>query len=309
MSPTLSIIVPMYNESAVIRLFYERVTAAVAPMGVAYELLFVDDGSADDTFEQIRTIANADQHVAALRFSRNFGHQAALFAGMSRAAGEFILMMDGDLQHPPELIPELWQQAQHGFDIVYTIRETSEGAGWFKQFTSRAFYALFSYLTDVRLEPNTADFRLISRNVCNTITAMDERDVFLRGVFAWVGFRQKGIPYHAHERAKGVSKYTLKKMFNLSVNGITSFSTVPIRLSLILCAFSLSVAASYSLYALYAKFIAHQTVPGWTSLLILLSLFCSGIYVMLGILGEYIAKIHLETKKRPRFIIERAIRK
>lgn len=158
MSPTLSIIVPMYNESAVIRLFYERVTAAVAPMGVSYELLFVDDGSADDTFEQIHAIADADPHVAALRFSRNFGHQAALFAGMSRAAGEFILMMDGDLQHPPELIPELWQQAQNGFDIVYTIRETSEGAGWFKQFTSRAFYALFSYLTDVRLDPEHGGF-------------------------------------------------------------------------------------------------------------------------------------------------------
>ncbi len=303
----LSIVVPVYNEYDVLDLFYQELTQVVKTMGIRYEILFVDDGSSDGTIEQIRKLADHDSHVNGIQLSRNFGHQMALFAGLSEAAGTYVLMMDGDLQHPPALLPKLWNHAQAGYDIVFTVRNADENIGWFKKLSSKAFYTVFSYLTDVKLKPNTADFRLISRKVCDEIRKMDERDLFLRGIFSWVGFTQKNVPYSAPERVKGTSKYNVKKMFNLSISGITSFSTVPIRLSLVLCAFSLFVAFLYSVYALYAKFVLHQVVQGWTSLLILMSIFFSGLYIILGIIGEYIAKIHIETKKRPRYIVAQRI--
>jgi glycosyltransferase involved in cell wall biosynthesis len=305
----LSVVVPVYNEVEVFDLFYKALTEVVSQMGISYEVIFVDDGSNDDTFKKIRDISEHDSHVTGVKFSRNFGHQMALFAGLSESNGAYLLMMDGDLQHPPELIPELWKYAQSGVDIVYTVRIPEENIGWFKKYSAKVFYAMFSYLTDVKLEENTADFRIISRKVCDEIIQMDERDLFLRGIFAWVGFPQKRVEYKANKRVKGESKYSFKKMFNLSISGITSFSTVPIRLSLLLCLFSLFVAFLYSAYALYSKFILEQAVQGWTSLLILMSLFFSGIFIILGIIGEYIAKIHIETKKRPRYIIEKIVRK
>jgi glycosyltransferase involved in cell wall biosynthesis len=303
----LSVVVPVYNEVEVLDLFYQVLTEVICQMSISYEVILVDDGSRDGTFEKIRNISEHDPHVIGVKLSRNFGHQMALFAGLSHAHGDYVLMMDGDLQHPPELIPELWQYAQSGIDIVYTIRTPEENLGWFKKYSAKLFYTLFSYLTDVKLEENAADFRLISRKVCDEIVRMDERDLFLRGIFAWVGFSQQKVEYKANKRAKGESKYNLKKMFNLSVSGITSFSTVPLRLSLLLCGFSLGVAFLYSGYALYSKFILQQAVQGWTSLLILMSLFFSGIFIILGIIGEYIAKIHIETKKRPRYIVEKLV--
>lgn len=303
----LSIIVPVYNEIEVIELFYKELTKVISAMDINYEILFVDDGSLDGTFEKISQLSEHNDHINEIKFSRNFGHQMALFAGLSEAIGSYILMMDGDLQHPPELIPELWKHALAGYDIVFTVRKADESIGWFKKFSSKVFYKIFSYLTNVKLEKNTADFRLISRKVCDEIRKMDERDLFLRGIFSWVGFTQKKVEYTASERVGGTSKYNLKKMFNLSISGITSFSTVPIRISLLLCAFSLFVAFSYSVYALYVKFVLNEAVQGWTSLLILMSIFFSGLYIILGIIGEYIAKIHIETKKRPRYIIEKRL--
>ncbi len=305
----LSIVIPVYNEIDVIELFYKELAEVISTMGIRYEVLFVDDGSSDGTFEKISQLSKHNAHVVGIKLSRNFGHQMALFAGLSEAKGDYVLMMDGDLQHPPELIPELWKKAIDGYDTVFTIRKAEEGLGWFKKYSSKTFYKIFSYLTDVTLEQNTADFRIISRKVCDEIRKMDERDIFLRGMFSWIGFSQSRVEYAAHERPRGTSKYNLKKMFNLSVSGITSFSTVPIRISLLLCGVSLCVAFSYSMYALYVKFILGKAVQGWTSLLILMSLFFSGLYIILGIIGEYIAKIHIETKKRPRYIIEKIVKK
>jgi len=305
----LSIVVPVYNEIEIIELFYKKLTKVISKMEIKYEIIFIDDGSRDGTFEKIHQISKADVHVTGIKLSRNFGHQMALFAGLAESNGAYILMMDGDLQHPPELIPELWKYAVSGIDIVYTIRKAEKGVGWFKRYSSGIFYRIFSYLTDVKLEQNTADFRIISRKVCDEIVKMDERDLFLRGIFSWVGFTQKGMKYTAHKRIKGEPKYNIKKMLNLSISGITSFSTVPIRLSLLLCGFSLFVAVSYSVYAVYVKLILGKAVQGWASLLILLSLFFSGIFIILGIIGEYIAKIHIEVKKRPRYIIERVVAK
>ncbi len=302
----LSIVVPVYNESDMIEAFHRKVTDVMTAMSLSYQIVFVDDGSSDDTVAKIEALARQDAHVSGVKFSRNFGKDMALLAGLSQATGEYMLMIDGDLQHPPDLIPELWQHAQTA-DIVYTVRTEDRGVGLFKKYSSKIFYRLFSYLADATLEQGTTDFKIISRKVRDTITAMDERDLFLRGMFSWIGFTSTRVEFMPIERPQGSSKYNLRRLLNLSISGITSFSTVPIRLSLLLCAFSLCVAFLYSVYALYSKYILLQAVSGWTSLLILLSLFCSGIYVMLGIIGEYIAKIHIETKKRPRFIIDRVI--
>ena len=303
----LSIVVPVYNESDMIEAFHRKVTEVMTAMALAYEIVFVDDGSSDDTVAKIEALARQDAHVSGVKFSRNFGKDMALLAGLSHARGEYMLMIDGDLQHPPDLIPELWRHAQTA-DIVYTVRTEDRGVGLFKKYSSKLFYRLFSYLADATLEQGTTDFKIISRKVRDAITSMDERDLFLRGMFSWIGFASTRVEFMPIARPQGGSKYNLRRLLNLSISGITSFSTVPIRLSLLLCAFSLCVAFLYSVYALYSKYILLQAVSGWTSLLILMSLFCSGIYIMLGIIGEYIAKIHIETKKRPRFIIDRIIK-
>jgi glycosyltransferase involved in cell wall biosynthesis len=303
----LSVVVPVYNEGEVLDLFYQALTQVVSYMNISYEVIFVDDGSRDGTFEKIRSVADRDLHVIGIKFSRNFGKDMALLAGLAEAHGDYMLMIDGDLQHPPELIPELWKHAVAGSDMIYTIRHAEAGRGWFQKVSSNLFNRAFSYLADIALEPNITDFRLISRKVCQEIIKMDERDLFLRGMFSWVGFTQQRVEYTARQRPKGTSKYNFRKLLNLSVSGITSFSTVPIRLSLLLCLFSLGVAFLYSGYALYSKFILKQAVQGWTSLLILMSLFFSGIFIILGMIGEYIAKIHIETKKRPRYIVEKIV--
>ena len=303
----LSIVVPVYNEADMIDAFHRKVTEVMAAMSLSHEIVFVDDGSSDETVAKIEALAQRDPHVSGVKFSRNFGKDMALFAGLSQANGDYMLMIDGDLQHPPDLIPDLWRHAQTA-DIVYTVRTEDLGVGLFKKYSSKLFYRLFSYLADAKLEQGTTDFKIISRKVRDAITAMDERDLFLRGMFSWIGFTSTRVEFMPIARPQGSSKYNLRRLLNLSISGITSFSTVPIRLSLLLCAFSLCVAFLYSVYALYSKYVLLQAVSGWTSLLILMSLFCSGIYVMLGIIGEYIAKIHIETKKRPRFIIDRVIR-
>lgn len=303
----LSIVVPVYNEADMIDAFHRKVTEVMAAMSLSHEIVFVDDGSSDETVAKIEALAQRDAHVCGVKFSRNFGKDMALLAGLSQANGDYMLMIDGDLQHPPDLIPDLWRHAQTA-DIVYTVRTEDRGVGLFKKYSSKLFYRLFSYLADAKLEQGTTDFKIISRKVRDAITAMDERDLFLRGMFSWIGFTSTRVEFTPIARPQGSSKYNLRRLLNLSISGITSFSTVPIRLSLLLCAFSLCVAFLYSVYALYSKYVLLQAVSGWTSLLILMSLFCSGIYVMLGIIGEYIAKIHIETKKRPHFIIDRVIR-
>lgn len=301
----LSIVVPMYNEFEMVEFFYQRLQAVVSKIGIGYEIIFVDDGSTDGTFKKISKIANTDVHVTGLKLSRNFGHQMALMAGLSETAGEYVLMMDSDLQHPPELIPELWKYANSGFDIVYTIRKDEEAIGGFKKFSSSLFYRIFSALSDIKLDPHTADFRIISRKVCEDILNMDERDIFLRGIFSWVGYTQKAVEYIAPERLKGQSKYNLKKMLRLAVSGLTSFSILPLLfISLFCCLCSLGVAFSYSAYALYVKIFTTTVVPGWTSLIILMSLYFSATFIILATIGLYIAKIHTESKKRPRYLIK-----
>ncbi|MEW6535554.1 MAG: glycosyltransferase family 2 protein [Candidatus Auribacterota bacterium] len=298
---TVSIVVPMFNEADGIKHFYAVLKKELDRLKCVHEIIFVDDGSIDDSFEKVRQIAASDASVKGIQFSRNFGHQMALFAGLKMAAGDYIIMMDADLQHPPRLIPELIQHAQAGYDIVYTIRKDDE-TGFLKKSTSSLFYAVFNFLSGLKI-CNTADFRLITRKVCDTITSLDERDIFLRGLFCWIGFRQTGIEYKPDKRKYGTTKYTFKKMLRFALIGITSFSIKPIRLSLFLCIAAIMIAVFYSGYALYVKLVLDSAIQGWTSILILNSLFFAGVFMLLGIIGEYIGKIHMETKKRPLYII------
>ncbi|MFC1809763.1 glycosyltransferase family 2 protein [Candidatus Omnitrophota bacterium] len=302
----LSVIVPVYDEADVIDDFCVALTKVLSGMNVSYEVIFVDDGSSDGTFTRITDLSQKNKHISGIRFSRNFGHQMALFAGMCEAKGNYVLMMDGDMQHPSTMIPKLYDEIKQGHDMVCTVRKDRD-IGIFKKLTAKLFYSLFSYLAEVDLKHNAADFRIISRKVCDEITKIDERDLFLRGMFSWIGFDQKQLEYEAEKRSKGNSKYSLSKMVRFSLSGITGFSVVPIRLSLIFCICSLGLGVLYSVYALYIKLILREAIQGWTSLIILMSLFFSGVFVMLGIIGEYIAKIHMESKKRPRYIVTEKI--
>lgn len=306
-APGLSIVIPMFNEEEVAASFYQRLQGAVAPLDLDYEIVFVDDGSGDATFEVLADLARRDARVRVIGLSRNFGHQAALLAGLEKASGDYIVMLDGDGQHPPELIPEMMAAARQGYDIVYTLRQGAQGNP-FKNLTGRLFYGLFSILSEVPLHPNSADFRLISRRVREVVVSLEERDLFLRGIFAWVGFPSKAIEYNVGPRMAGTSGYSLRRMLTLSGSGITSFSSAPIRIaSLALVGLALVAATGYSLYALYVKFILKVAVPGWTSLLILISAYFSGTFILLGIIGEYLARLHGEAKRRPHFIVSREV--
>jgi len=304
----LSVILPVFNEYEVIELFFKTLKLEIDKTGMRCEIIFVDDGSTDESFTEIKKIINKYPCYSfkAIQFSRNFGHQMALFAGIKESEGDYIIMMDTDLQHPPYIIHELLRYALDGYDVVSTIREENPKVGFLKKITSKYFYMIFNFLTGLNME-NTADFRLISRKVCETLTAMDERDIFLRGIFIWIGFMQKAIYYKADERKYGKTKYNFRRMFSFAWSGITSFSIKPIRISLIMCAFSAIVAVLYISYALYVKFILKTAIQGWTSILILNSLFFLCVFIMLGIIGEYIGKIHIETKKRPMYIIKQVI--
>ncbi len=298
----LSVVIPLYNEEEVLDSLYARLNPVLKSLGVSYEVILVDDGSRDGTYTWISETVRKDRAFAGIRLSRNFGHQTALLAGLTEARGHFVLMMDGDLQHPPEMIPELLKQARSGFDIVYTIR-MDDCSNPFKRLTRKIFYKLFHLLSDTDLEENTADFRIVSRRVCDEIIHLDERDLFLRGIVAWIGFPRKKIPYHVDKREKGTSKYTFKKMMSLFISGMTSFSVAPIRLSIILCWLSFFISFVAVLYAL-ASYLFFGTVGGWTSLLILMSFFFACVFLILAIMGEYIGKIHIEAKKRPRYFIQ-----
>lgn len=301
-NPELSIVIPLYNEEAVLDALYARLKPVLESLGVRYEVILVDDGSVDGTYRWIRETARKDTAFLGIALSRNFGHQAALMAGLSEAKGNYVLMMDGDLQHPPELIPELLSHARAGIDIVYTVR-IDDGSDWFKRLSRKMFYQLFRMLSDTDLEENAADFRIISRRVCTEIVHIDERDLFLRGIIAWVGFSRKKVSFKANPRKLGKTKYSLKKMLGLFLSGITSFSVAPVRLSIILCWISLFISINAVVYAL-ASYLFFRTIEGWTSLLILMSFFFSFVFLILAILGEYIGKIHIETKKRPRYLIQ-----
>lgn len=299
----ISVIVPAYNESGNIKTIAQKISEEVGKTD-PYEIIFVDDGSSDSTLDEIKEAAKNDSSIKYISFSRNFGHQKALKAGLDHARGDCVISMDADMQHPPELIPELITKWREGYDVVYTIRKDIEGIGFFKRTTSRIFYKFINSISNVDIPLGAADFRLLDKKVVNELRTFKEDSPFIRGIVSWLGFKQTGIDYEPQNRHSGSTKYTLRKMVSFAIHGITSFSIVPLRASVIFGLFVSFCSFLYTVYALYAKFYAQTTIPGWTSILISV-LFLGGIQlIFLGLIGEYLGKMFIETKNRPNYVIK-----
>ena len=297
----LSLLIPCHNEAGNIVLLVKRVTEVLRDTD--YEIIFIDDGSSDDTLTVIKKEAKISNRVKYIHLSRNFGHQAALKAGIDHARGNCIVTMDADLQHPPEKIPDMIALWQQGYDVVNARRNGNGERGIVKRITASVYYKLLNKLTDENIPEGVADFRLFDRKVADVIRALPERDLYLRGLFAWAGFRQTTITYNEEERKHGDTKYNLWRMLRLAGNGITSLSTKPLKLSLTIGVIFAFIAFAYGIYAI-AMLIAGQTVTGWTSVIASI-LFLSGIQlIVLGILGEYLGKLFMENKRRPVYIVK-----
>lgn len=304
MSITYSIVVPVFNEAPVMDELCKRLLKVMDNLKEPFEVIFVDDGSSDDTFRKAAEWAGKRKEVKALRFSRNFGHQIAITAGMDSAAGEAVIVMDGDLQHPPELIPEMIAAWKGGYNVVNTIRQETAGIPLKKKLFSKAFYKVINLDSEVLIQPDAADFRLMDRASCDAFKALREQDRFVRGLTSWIGFKQTNIPYRAEARHSGQSKYSFSKMLKFAINGITSFTTLPLKA---VGFFGLIVAAAsfvYAAYALYVRLVLNIAVEGWTSLLVGV-LFLGGVQLIsIGVLGAYIARIFRQVKNRPLYIIQ-----
>ncbi|MBP9699700.1 glycosyltransferase family 2 protein [Candidatus Woesebacteria bacterium] len=307
-SITVSVIIPAYNEAGNLPVLIPLVVSELKKSlrkNETYELLVIDDGSIDETPKQLKTLQQKYKELYSIRFSRNFGHQSALMAGLELAVGECVISMDADLQHPPKLLSTLLLHWRKGKKVVYTVRRDPDSASILKRFSSRFFYIVFRFLSGVSLDPGVADFRLLDRKVVDVVKTMSESTMFLRGIIAWAGFDSVAVPYIASKRFRGTSQYTIIKMLKLAVGGITSFSVRPLYM-MVVCGILLSVVSGmYGVYAvimflLYGKFV----LPGWASIISSV-LFIGGVQlILLGVVGIYIGNIYIETKRRPRYIID-----
>ena len=303
-APLISVVIPVYNEAANVPVLADELLEVFKKLPFKFEVLFVDDGSTDTTYRAVQDLRQKDRRTKALSLSRNFGHQAALTAGLEFAQGEAVITMDGDLQHPPSLIPALLEQWQNGNQIVYTIRDETEGEPFLKKMTSRIFYRLMNAFSETSIQPFAADFRLLDRKVVDSLKTIEERDRFLRGLIGWVGFSSIGVTYKADARFAGRSKYTFRKMMRLALDGIVSFSATPLHLVTYLGLAVSFLSFLYGLYSLYSYFFTDRTVPGWTSILVTV-LFLGGVQlVSIGVLGEYLIRVYNEAKGRPLYIIK-----
>jgi len=299
----ISIVIPAYNEEenlSQIRLAVDGVFKTLS--GYSYEIIFVNDGSRDNTQAILEDLSEKFSEVKFIEFSRNFGHQNAVKAGLDFADGNCVISMDGDMQHPPEMIPQLIQKWEEGFDIVYTIRKYSQNISYFKRKTSDFFYHLLSSLSDVELEKGSSDFRLMDASVVDVVRSSGESDIFLRGLVKWIGFKQFSIPFVAADRFAGNSKYNLGRMIRFAFTGITAFSVKPLYLAAYLGFFFSLLPLLYIPYVLYS-FINHSEISGWASLIMTVVFFGGVQLIILGILGIYMGKIFKQIKDRPVYII------
>ena len=300
----VSVVLPAHNESGNIDIISERIGSCFPYHLYELELIFVDDGSTDDTLAKIENLKGTKNGIFYIELSRNFGHQNALKAGLDSANGDCIISMDCDLQHPPEIIRKLLEKWQEGFDIVYTRREESENLSYLKRKSSNAFYKFISWLSDIKIEKGTSDFRLIDRRVAEVFSRFKENDLFIRGLIKWVGFRQVAIDYRPDDRHSGNSKYTFRKMVRFAFDGITSLSIRPLYLAVYL-GFILSLLSFlYFPYVIWAYYFSGHYSYGWGSV-ILTVVFFSGLQLsVLGIIGIYIGKMFMQVKDRPVYIIK-----
>jgi glycosyltransferase involved in cell wall biosynthesis len=300
--PSLSLIIPVYNEEAIIAELDRRLKGFLQELDETWEVVFVDDGSHDRTAEMLNELAAAEPRYKVISFSRNFGHQLAITAGMDRAEGDAVVIMDADLQDPPEVVADMIAKWREGFDVVYGQRSVRYGESVFKRATAAAFYRLLRMLLPIEIPLDTGDFRLMSRRVVLSMRALREQHRFVRAMVSWVGFKQTAVRYERPERFAGETKYPLRKMMRFAIDGITSFSIVPLRLATYLGLLSGFVAIVTSVWAVYSA-LAGKTVPGWTTLMVVVALAASAQLIMTGILGEYIGRIYEEVKRRPLYVV------
>lgn len=300
----LSIVVPVFNEEECIDEFKNKVFDVMKANNINFEIIFVDDGSSDNSLEILKEFQAKDDRIKVLSFSRNFGHQIALTAGMDYVSGDCVITMDGDLQHPPELIPQMLELWQKGNDIVYTVRQQTEDAGTFKKITSKLFYKIINYISEIDLNYSAADFRLMDKKVLTYFKQLNERSRMIRGLISWLGFKSIGLDYTAPKRFAGKTKYSFKKMFIFALDGMTSFSIFPLRIASLLGIVVSIFSFLYVLYIIYARLFTDSTIQGWTSILFSL-LFLGGIQLItIGIIGEYIGRIYIEVKNRPIYVLK-----
>ncbi|MBN2544506.1 MAG: glycosyltransferase family 2 protein [Spirochaetes bacterium] len=302
--PVYSVIVPVYNEEEVIAVSYRKLKDTMDYIKEDYELIFINDGSKDKTMNKLLTAAQKDKHVKIIDFSRNFGHQIAISAGMDYCIGDAVIVIDADLQDPPEVIEEMIKKWKQGYHVVYGKRKERKGESFFKKITAGIFYRLLNKLTDVHVPEDVGDFRLIDRKVCDEMKKISEKNRYVRGLIAWLGFNQTEVSYIREKRAAGKTKYPLKKMIKFASNAIISFSYKPLKTATFLGSLISLVGVGYLLYIMYLKFFTNKTVQGWTSSVSINLIFFGIILFILGIMGEYIGRIYDEIKNRPLYIIK-----
>lgn len=300
----LSIIIPIYNEATNIQLLYDRLKTVVSALQISTEYIFINDGSKDESILLIKALAAKNENVKYIDFSRNFGHQLAVTAGLEKSKGKAVVIIDADLQDPPELIIDLYKKYKEGYEVVYAKRKSREGESFAKKFTARSFYRILKKITTIDIPVDTGDFRIIDRKIVDLLKQMPEQHKFLRGQISWVGFNQTFVEYDRQERHGGKTGYTYKKMIRFALDGITSFSNFPLKFVTFTGFFVSSVAFLIMLYALYSRFILKQFALGWTSLMLSV-LFIGGIQLIgIGIIGEYISRIGDNIRNRPLYIIK-----
>ena len=307
MKKLVSVVVPMYFEEEVAYECYHRLTDVMSKGDTDYELIFVNDGSTDKTLPILKGIALNDKKVKVISFSRNFGHQNAVTAGVFGDSGDAIVIIDADLQDPPELIPDMIAKWQEGYDVVYAKRKQRKGESIFKLVTAKYFYKFLHAMSDVEIPKDTGDFRLIDRKVAEVFKNMPERNRFIRGMISWVGFKQIPLEYERQERFAGKTKYPLKKMLKFASDGIIGFSSKPLKMISFVGGCTIVLSIILFIYSIVEKIIKGSTVQGWTSLICAVALFSGVQLLSLGIIGQYIARIYDESKQRPLYIVDEEI--
>jgi glycosyltransferase involved in cell wall biosynthesis len=302
----LSVVAPVFNEEGTVDELHRRLTAALTPLG-EYEIVIVDDGSSDGTWDRLRALAAGGTHLRLVRLSRNFGHQVALTAGLDAARGDAIVCIDGDLQDPPEVIPELVAKWREGYDVVYAVRESRKGESRFKLATASLFYRGINRMSSIEIPEQAGDFRLLSRRALDALRGMPERARFLRGMTSWIGYRQIGVPYARDARFAGSTKYPLRRMLSFASDAVTSFSTTPIRVVTALGFVSVLLCLAALAWTIYLRLFTEETIQGWTSVVVVV-LFLGGVQLLsIGIIGQYVGRIFEEVKQRPLYIVDETV--
>ena len=302
-SPEISIVVPLYNEEKNIRLIYDRLVSSILKITSNFEIIYVNDGSKDNSFLELLKLSNEDERVKYINFSRNFGHQIAVTAGLDYSKGAAVVIIDGDLQDPPEVIPEMYAKHKEGFEVVYGQRLKRKGDNFFKKITAKYFYRILKKITSINIPLDTGDFRLIDQKIVKDLKNMPEQNKFLRGQIAWLGYRQTSVFFERDERKFGETGYPFSKMLKFALDGITGFSDVPLQFVTKTGIFISFISFLVILYAIFSHFILERTITGWTSLIIS-SMFIGGVQLIsVGIIGEYISRINKNVQSRPLYIV------